>query len=59
MSIGRVGMTIDDLAKFNLNDQDHDRYVEYKKELVKDGETQEDIELILRGFIWDESERYN
>ena len=44
-------------AKANLSSQSLARYHRYKDELIADGHTWKgDAELILTGFIWDESE---
>lgn len=44
-------------AKANLNGQSLERFHGYKDRLIADGHTWKgDAELILTGFIWDESE---
>lgn len=49
--------SLDDDAKANLGSQSLARYHRYKDELIADGHTWKgDAELILTGFIWDESE---
>ena len=49
--------SLDDDAKANLNGQSLERFHGYKDRLIADGHTWKgDAELILTGFIWDESE---
>jgi hypothetical protein len=47
---------LDPAAKANLSARGVQEYERYKASLVADGDSPEDVELILRGFIWDESE---
>ena len=49
---------LDFAAKANLDEPDLLRYYEYKEEMISDGETDEEIDLILRGFIWNCIECY-
>jgi len=51
--------SIDNSASVNLNDNDYANYLKYKKQLIDDGETFEEIEKILTGYIWDEIENYD
>jgi hypothetical protein len=43
-------------ARANLSASGVSSYEHYKAQLIADGDSPEDIELTLRGFIWDESE---
>lgn len=48
---------LDESAKINLDNAGLLRFYEYKNQLRKDGyKWDNDAEVILRGFIWDESE---
>jgi len=49
---------LDSAAKANLDEYDLLRYYEYKEELIGDGESDKEINLILRGFIWNCIECY-
>ncbi len=49
---------LDDSAKHNLDYHDYKYYLRYKDGLIKEGESLEDIESILTGFIWDCIESY-
>ena len=47
---------LDGAAKSNLDDSGLAKYELYKKRLVAEGESEENMDAILTGFIWDESE---
>lgn len=44
---------LNDAAKANLTPDHFRRFLQYKQELKTQGETWEDAEEILIGFIWD------
>ncbi|NEV75627.1 hypothetical protein DYI24_00890 [Rhodopseudomonas sp. BR0C11] len=50
---------LDNAARVNLREKDLRYYEKYKADLIASGETEEDIDLILRGFIWDATEGYD
>lgn len=52
----QVEQDLDMAAKANLSARGLSRYHERKQELLSQGEDWEEIELILTGWIWDESE---
>ena len=49
---------IDESARVNLDYIDLMQYERYKESLIAEGETKENIEMILNGFIWDCIECY-
>ncbi len=56
MTYEEVFAELDVAARANLSERGVRAYTSYKARLVADGDSPEDVELILRGFIWDESE---
>lgn len=51
-----VADALDGAARANLSQQGVKRFMEYKARLLADGTSAADINDILSGFIWDESE---
>ena len=47
---------LDSAARCNLSSYGVSRYNDYKAQLINREKSYEDIELILRGFIWGEIE---
>ncbi len=56
MTLEDVFKELDLAARANLSAKGVSSYEHYKAKLVADGDSPEDIDAILRGFIWDESE---
>jgi hypothetical protein len=56
MTYEDVFKELDPAARANLSARGVQEYERYKASLVADGDSPEDVKLILRGFIWDESE---
>lgn len=56
MTYEEVFAELDVAARANLSERGVRAYTSYKAKLLADGDSPEDIEMILRGFIWDESE---
>lgn len=59
--VGKPMNYLDDLdkaAKVNLNEYDLKEYFRYQKEMLDDGDAEDDIEMVLTGFIWDCTEEY-
>jgi hypothetical protein len=52
----QVFAELDGAARANLNDRGVHEYNRYKTELVAEGHSPQEVEEILRGFIWDASE---
>jgi len=51
-----VADDLDGAALANLTPRGVQRFMEYKEQLLRKGTGVNDIDDILRGFIWDESE---
>lgn len=47
---------LDSAARCNLSSDGVNRYNDYKAQLINRKESYEDIDCILRGFIWEEIE---
>lgn len=47
---------LDDAARVNLTTAGYNKYLRYRDDLLTEGRALDDIETILRGFIWGEIE---
>ena len=48
---------LDEAAEANLNQEQLQRFFKYKEEIRSEGHFwRDDADILLRGFIWDESE---
>jgi hypothetical protein len=47
---------LDAAARANLTDRNVQKYERYKASMIAGGDSQKEIETILCGFIWEESE---
>jgi hypothetical protein len=56
VTLDDVFKELDSAARANLSAKGVSSYEFYKRKLIADGDSPEEIEMILRGFIWDESE---
>jgi hypothetical protein len=55
-SYEEVFKELDAAARANLGDRGVREYEAYKVRLIADGDAPDEVELILRGFIWDQAE---